>query len=83
MKTLLYFGAKTCQPCKAMLPIVQSVAAEQQIKLVIYDRDECGELARSYGVMGVPCLIRLDDGVMGDRLVGLYQKGKIEALVKG
>jgi len=83
MKQLLYFGSSHCAPCHAMLPLVREIAAAHGIQLHEYDRDECGALARAYGVQGVPCLILMDGSVMGDRIVGLVSRARIEGLIGG
>jgi thioredoxin 1 len=66
-----------------MLPLVREIAAAHGIQLHEYDRDECGALARAYGVMGVPCLIVMENGAPGDRIVGLVSRARIEGLIAG
>lgn len=83
MKSILYFSSPTCAPCRALWPTVEQVAAEQGLKLTKYDITEAPSIARAYGVMAVPTVIVVKDGVPGDRLVGLYSKAKIEGLIGG
>ena len=69
---LLNFTASWCQPCKTFAPILGAVAGAHGdlIAIMRVDVDTCPDLAREYGVRGVPTSILLRDGVEQDRLVG-------------
>jgi thioredoxin 1 len=69
---LLNFTAGWCQPCKTFAPVLGAVAGAHAdlIAIMRVDVDACRDLAREYGVRGVPTSILLRDGVEQDRLVG-------------
>jgi thiol-disulfide isomerase/thioredoxin len=82
---LLDFWSPTCGPCMQMKPIVHSlIDARYPIRQVDVSREP--ELARQYGVTGIPCFVMLVDGqevdrVVGatstDRLVQMFDRGRI------
>ena len=66
---LLEFSAAWCGPCRSVAPTVERLAAEgYPIRPVDVDREP--QLARQYGVTGVPCFVLLVDGREADRLMG-------------
>ncbi len=69
---LLNFTAGWCQPCKTFAPVLGAVAGTHSdlIAIMRVDVDACPDLAREYGVRGVPTSILLRAGVEQDRLVG-------------
>ena len=69
---LLNFTAKWCQPCKTFAPVLAAVAGAHGDLIAIerVDVDACPDLAREFGIRGVPASILLRDGVEQDRLVG-------------
>ena len=80
---LVDFGATWCQPCRALAPIVESLAQESAGALVVakVDVDESPEIAKRYGVRGVPTLIVLRRGERVAQHLGLTSKAKLVALV--
>ena len=52
---LVDFYANWCGPCKMIAPELEK--AESNIKVVKVDVDEFEDLARTYGVMSIPCII--------------------------
>src|SRR4051812_23068143 len=76
---LLDFGARWCQPCKALTPIAASIAAEYtgRLKVVAIDADDCPELAARYRVRAMPTLIVIDRGQEVRRHVGVTSKQKV------
>ncbi len=72
---LLDFQAPWCGPCQRMQPVVESLAAKGYPVRAI-DKDQNPDLARRYGVTGIPCFIMLRDGKEVDRVVGAtsYQR---------
>ncbi|MDG0812531.1 thioredoxin family protein [Cohnella rhizosphaerae] len=71
--TLVDFGATWCPPCKALLPVIETLAEEygERVSIVKVDTDESPETASSFGVMSNPTVIVFNDGEPVEKLVGL------------
>ena len=80
---LVDFGATWCQPCKALAPIVEALAAESAGRLVVakVDIDESPEVAKRYGIRGAPTVLVLAKGERVAQHVGLTSKAKLLELV--
>lgn len=66
------FWAEWCQPCKAIAPILEKVAAEhgERVSVAKLDVDASPDLAANYNIMGIPTLIIFKDGAEVKRLRG-------------
>lgn len=61
--TLLYFSAEWCAPCRLLKPVIQKISDEATgFKILKVDADENYEIAKKYGVMGIPTLFVVKDG---------------------
>tara|TARA_R110000796_G_scaffold149329_1_gene266171 strand:+ start:372 stop:620 length:249 start_codon:yes stop_codon:yes gene_type:complete len=70
MKTILYFTASWCGPCKALAPRMESLANQINYKKI--DIDKNSDLTAKYGVRNVPCLVLVDgNGTELNRMVGV------------
>jgi thiol-disulfide isomerase/thioredoxin len=71
MKHVLYFSASWCAPCKTFAPQFNAVLAERQdVGFQKVNIDDEFELARSWGVRNIPCLVITEDGKELSRLAG-------------
>ena len=69
MKTMKYFSAKWCGPCKAFKPIMNEIANEgKSVQFIDIDTQE--PLARQYNVRSVPTVVIEENGVEVNRFVG-------------
>jgi thioredoxin 1 len=76
---LVDFYAPWCGPCKRMAPTLGELAKEFQgsVSFVKVNVDNNPDLARQYGVQGVPTLMLFQGGQRRDEVVGLVQKGEL------
>jgi thiol-disulfide isomerase/thioredoxin len=79
---LLDFTASWCGPCRQMLPVVDRLAAEG-LPVRKIDIDAQPELAKRFGVTGVPCFVMLSQGREVGREVGATSYETLRALVVG
>ena len=69
---LLDFYADWCGPCRMVGPIIEEIANERDdIVVGKVNVDEEPELARKFGIMSIPTVVFLKDGVEVDRKIGL------------
>ena len=70
MKTILYFTASWCGPCKALAPRMEKLA--NQINYRKIDVDSNQDMSMKYGVRNVPSLVLVDgNGTELNRMVGV------------
>jgi len=81
---LVDFWATWCQPCKAIAPLIDTVADENAGKLKVgkVNVDENPATPGKYGVRGIPTLILFKDGVIVDQVVGAVPKSQLDALIE-
>jgi thioredoxin 1 len=79
-KILVDFWATWCEPCKAMLPILESID-EEIVEVAKVDVDAEMMLARELGIRSMPTLILFENGQEVSRMIGARPKNEvIEAL---
>ncbi|MDP8200713.1 MAG: thioredoxin [Candidatus Tenebribacter burtonii] len=71
--------APWCGPCKALTPLLETVAAEYEgkIKAVKLNIDESPAIAAKYQIMSIPTLLFFKDGKVESQIIGLVGKNKI------
>lgn len=79
-KILVDFWATWCEPCKAMLPILESID-EEIVEVAKVDVDAEMMLARELGIRSMPTLILFENGQEVSRMIGARPKNEVvEAL---
>lgn len=77
------FYAEWCMPCLMISPIIDELSEQMpKVKFVKMNLDENKELARSFNVSSIPCLIIFKKGNEIDRLIGAQPKEIIEEKIK-
>jgi|TARA_B110000305_G_scaffold184348_1_gene204870 thioredoxin 1 len=70
MKTILYFTASWCGPCKALAPRMEKLSGQINYKKIDVDGNQ--DLSIKYGVRNVPSLVLVDEnGKELNRMVGV------------
>jgi len=68
---LVDFYAEWCAPCKMLLPTLDKLANEiDNVLIVKVNVDNNGEIAKNYGIRGIPTLLLIDNGEVKSRLSG-------------
>jgi thioredoxin 1 len=78
------FWAVWCGPCKAIAPLVDSVATTYagKIKVAKMNVDQNGAAPSRYGIRGIPALLFFKDGKVADQIVGYVPQSVIEEKVQ-
>ena len=78
MKTIKYFSATWCGPCKAFKPVMQEVANDGY-SIEFIDVDQSQETATKYGIRSVPTTVIEENGIEVNRFVGAIPKDQVIA----
>ena len=79
---LVDFYADWCGPCKMLSPVVEEIANKNDnIKVVKLNVDEAQDIAIEYGVMSIPTLVIIKNGVETNRSVGVMSEDEIMQLI--
>tara|TARA_R110000782_G_scaffold9296_1_gene30026 strand:- start:950 stop:1195 length:246 start_codon:yes stop_codon:yes gene_type:complete len=76
MKTMKYFSATWCGPCKTFKPIMNEIAGEGY-SVQFIDIDQQQDLAARYNVRSVPTTIIEENGIEVDRIIGSVSKQQV------
>ena len=77
------FFATWCRPCSMMSPILDKVASDMQnVVFAKIDVDEEMDLAQSYGILSIPCIIMFKDGKEAERLIGFTTEDELKTAIE-
>lgn len=84
MPVLVDFGATWCPPCRALVPVIERLAAENvgRLKVVTVDTDVSPRTAQRYGIQSVPTVLVFRAGERTAGHVGLASKEKLTRLLE-
>lgn len=81
---VLKFYADWCQPCKMLSRIVEDAADKITVQIEDVDIDSNLDLAKQYGIRGVPTMVMVDDaGVEIKRQSGMMMENQLLEFLKG
>ena len=83
LPVLVDFWAPWCNPCKAMMPVLEELAQDLAGKVTIakVNVDEAGEIAAQFGIRAIPTMILFKGGTIADQFTGQMDKATLRAKV--
>ena len=76
MKTMKYFSATWCGPCKTFKPIMNEISGEGY-SVQFIDIDQQQDLSARYNVRSVPTTVIEENGIEVDRIMGSVSKQQV------
>ena len=84
MKTVYYFTADWCQPCKRTRPIVEEMNREQTTAgFQIIDVDDNLDLAKNFNIKSIPTFILFENGIEKNRITGSQTRDQLQGFING
>jgi thioredoxin 1 len=84
MKTVYYFTADWCQPCKRTRPIVEELSREQITAMFqVIDVDDNSTLANNFMIQSIPTFVLFEDGIEKNRITGAQTRESLMDFING
>ncbi len=83
-RMLLVFVAEWCEPCQALIPRLERLAAQrrEQLRCYLVDVDRDPDVAQKYGVRGMPTLVLFEDGDLDATRVGALDDDQLASFIE-
>lgn len=80
---LIDFYAPWCEPCQAMMPIIDEIAKQydQKITVTKINIDKNPFEAQKYQIMSIPSFVFKEDNSVQNQLVGMQTKENISRIL--
>lgn len=77
------FWAVWCGPCRALAPVIDELADDNQGKIKVYkvNTDENPNAPSQYGVRGIPTVIVFNKGEVVEQTTGVVAKNALQEMV--
>jgi thioredoxin 1 len=81
---LVDFWAPWCAPCRAVAPVVESIAEQfaGRLKTLKVNVDEEPDIASKHGILSIPTLILFHKGQEVERIVGFAPESELKKRVE-
>ena len=79
---LVDFWATWCGPCQMLAPVLEELAAEDDMKIAKVDVDKDPELAMAFDIVSIPTLLVFREGKIVQKSIGLVDKAAIRKLMQ-
>ena len=79
---LVDFYADWCGPCKMLTPILENISEKVDASVCKVDVEKNRDLARKFGVRGIPLIVVLKDGEPVEQMVGFKDEKTIMEMIQ-
>lgn len=79
---LVDFYADWCGPCQMLIPVIEELEQETDIKVVKINTDELPDIARMFRIMSIPTLLLFKEGKLVKKDLGYMPIERLREFIK-